>query len=299
MMHKVIEAVTIKLDVILKVISLQMLLVACAFGQGLPADVDGQDAKRAKALLNKAVSYYQEAGDASLAAISRQGQFTDDELYVYVVNTEGTMLASGGPSATLIGRDVSQALGESLRAEFRQALDRPETGEIYHATYRWQNWSSGRYEKKSVFYTRVDDKVFAVGYYVPRSNEKQAKELLNRVVQSINENPEETIEKINGLSPEFLQDDLYTFVIDRDSERFVAHGYNRRLVGSDFNKIRSTDKKPIGKSILEMAEANNSGKISYLWPNPTTNSNEPKITLFRVTGKYIVAVGYYLNADDQ
>lgn len=122
---------------------------------------------------------------------------------------------------------------------------------------------------------------------------------MNRVVQSINENPEETIEKINGLSPEFLQDDLYAFVIDRDSERFVAHGYNRRLVGSDFNKIRSTDKKPIGKSILEMAEANNSGKISYLWPNPTTNSNEPKITLFRVTGKYIVAVGYYLNADDQ
>ena len=74
-----------------------MLLVACAFGQGLPADVDGQDAKRAKALLNKAVSYYQEAGDASLAAISRQGQFTDDELYVYVVNRKVRCSQAAGP----------------------------------------------------------------------------------------------------------------------------------------------------------------------------------------------------------
>ena len=272
---------------------LGMFLTASAFGQGLPADIDGGDTRRAKDLLARAVAYYTEEGDVALAAISRQGRFTDGELYVYVIDTNGVMLASGGPSATLIGRDVSKTLGPELREEFQQALERPASGDVHHATYRWQNWSSGRHEKKSVFYTRVDNKVFAVGYYIPRSSESEAKNLLTRVVQAMGEKPEETIGKINNLSPEFRQDDLYAFVIDRDSERFIAHGYNRRLVGSDFNTIRSTDKQPIGERMLEMAETSDSGRLSYLWPNPTTNSNEQKITLFSVTEKYIVAVGYY------
>lgn len=284
------------IKVLIKMLVLNTLLVAFAFGRGLPEDVDSDDAQRAKNLLTKAVHYYQEKGDAALAALSRQGRFIDDELYVYVVDTSGIMLASGGPSANLIGRDVTQSLSDDLQAEFREALEQPETGEIRHSTYRWQNWSSGRTERKSVYYRRLDDKIFAVGYYITRASEEEAETLLDHVVQAVRTNPAQTIDRINHLDSGFHSGDLYAFIVDRDTERFVAHGYNLRLIGSDFNTIRSTDKKPVGQQILDLAKSNKSGRVSYLWPNPVTKSNEQKVALFRVTDNYIVVVGFYLES---
>ena len=54
-----------------------------------------QEAQDAKALLQKAVSYYQAHGDEAFAVFSRQGEFIKGQLYVYVVDTNGVMLASG------------------------------------------------------------------------------------------------------------------------------------------------------------------------------------------------------------
>ena len=104
-----------------------MFLVANVFGQGIPEDRYADEADRAKSLLRKAVDHYQENGEKAIAAFSRQGQFIDDELYVYVIDTEGIMLASGGPSANLIGRDVSQALNDDLNKGFKEALALPPT----------------------------------------------------------------------------------------------------------------------------------------------------------------------------
>ncbi|HDZ57781.1 MAG TPA: calcium channel protein [Pseudomonas xinjiangensis] len=272
-----------------------MFLVANVFGQGIPEDRYAEEAESAKSLLRKAVDYYQENGEKAIAAFSRQGQFIDGELYVYVIDTEGTMLASGGPSANLIGRDVSQALNDDLNKGFKEALALPPSDTIHHADYRWQNWQDGREERKRVFFQRVDNKIFSVGYYMPRSSEGEAKALLDHVVEAVKEKPQQTFERVNNLDAEYLRDDLYAFVVDRETQRFVAHGYNLRLVGSDFSKVHSADRHPIGRQILQAAAQSESGRIPYLWPNPVTRKNEPKVTLFETTDNYIVAVGYYLD----
>jgi hypothetical protein len=49
------------------------------------------------ALLEKALAYYHDNGDKAFAAFSRQGEFVDKDRYVFVVDTKGVMLASGGP----------------------------------------------------------------------------------------------------------------------------------------------------------------------------------------------------------
>src|SRR5690606_35935239 len=138
-------------------------------------------ADRAKSLLRKAVDHYQESGGKAIAALSRQGEIMDDELYVYVIDTEGIMLASGGPSANLIARDVGQPLNDDLNKGFKEALGLAPSDTIHHADYRGQNWQDGREERKRVFFQRVDDKIFSVGYYMPRSSEGEAKALLNNV----------------------------------------------------------------------------------------------------------------------
>jgi len=71
------------------------------------------DGAAARALLEKALGYYHDQGDKAFAAFSRQGEFVDHDRYVFVVDTQGVMLASGGPSSALIGRDVSQVLGRT------------------------------------------------------------------------------------------------------------------------------------------------------------------------------------------
>ncbi|SES03829.1 cache domain-containing protein [Halopseudomonas bauzanensis] len=274
-----------------------MFLIANVFGQGIPEDRYADEADRAKSLLRKAVDHYQENGEKAIAAFSRQGEFMDDELYVYVIDTEGIMLASGGPSANLIGRDVSQALNDDLNKGFKEALALPPSDTIHHADYRWHNWQDGREERKRVFFQRVGGKVFSVGYYMPRSSEGEAKALLNNVVEAVKENSQQTFERINKLDAKYLRDDLYAFVVDRETQRFIAHGYNLRLVGSDFRKLHSADRHPIGNQILEATAQSGSGRIPYLWPNPVTRKNEPKVTLFEATDSYIVAVGYYLDEE--
>src|SRR5690606_6732593 len=76
---------------------------------------DDDEAAKAKALLTDAVNYYKENGDKALAVFSRQGPFVRDDLYVFAINTNGFVLASGGPSVMLIGRDIMNSIEDELK----------------------------------------------------------------------------------------------------------------------------------------------------------------------------------------
>lgn len=96
-----------------------LLLLLCA-SQAHAATAQEQDAQAAKALLEKALAYYHDNGDKAFAAFSRQGEFVDKDRYVFVVDTKGVLLASGGPSSALIGRDVSKVLGPTCASPSRR-----------------------------------------------------------------------------------------------------------------------------------------------------------------------------------
>ncbi|PMZ29950.1 calcium channel protein, partial [Pseudomonas sp. GW247-3R2A] len=75
--------------------------------------------------------------------------------YIYVVDTSGVMLASGGPSVSLVGKPVVSVLDDDLKAAFQQAISQPDDGIVRSAEYRWWNWQHGKVERKRVFYQRV------------------------------------------------------------------------------------------------------------------------------------------------
>ncbi|MBI6633518.1 cache domain-containing protein [Pseudomonas paralactis] len=268
-----------------------LLLLCCS--QVHAATAQEADAQAAKALLEKALAYYQQHGDKAFAAFSRQGEFIDQDRYVFVVDTEGVLLASGGPSSALIGRDVSEVLGPDLRQSFKEALKVPESQGIQQADYRWQNWNDGKVEHKHVFYQRAGKRILAVGYYLPRATPEQARALRNKAVDALVKDETGTLKAINSLQGGFLQDDLYVFVVDLDTRRYVAHGTNLRLINTDFAKIKDPDGKPVGEPILKMMAEQDQGEYKYRWKNPVTGKVENKHAYVRKSGHFMVAVGYY------
>ncbi|HCT06994.1 MAG TPA: calcium channel protein [Pseudomonas sp.] len=270
---------------------LTWLLLLCA--SQVHATTQEEDAHAAKALLEKALAYYQSNGDKAFAAFSRQGEFVDHDRYVFVVDTKGVLLASGGPSSALIGRDVSEVLGPDLRQSFKDALNVPEGQGIQQADYRWQNWNDGKVEHKHVFYQRVGERILAVGYYLPRATPEQARALRNKAANALFKDQAGTLKAINSLQGGFLQDDLYVFVVDLKTERYVAHGTNLRLVNTDFAKIKDPDGKPVGEPILRLMGEQDQGEYKYRWKNPVTDRVENKHAYLRRVGDLMVAVGYY------
>lgn len=247
---------------------------------------------QARSLLARAVEYYQMQGDAAFAAFSRQGEFIDGEHYVFVVDTNGVMLASGGTSAVLIGRDVRETLAPELRQAFQQALS--DSGEgVRIAECRWMNALDGRAERKRVFFQRVGDRIVAVGLYLPRASQEQAQALLQRAAKSIAQDQQASLAAINALSANFREDDLYVFVIDLKTGRYVAHGYNLRLLGVRFSSIHDPDGRPVGAPILALMRERNTGGYDYRWKNPVTGKTEDKHALLQKVGHLLVAVGYY------
>lgn len=268
-----------------------LLLLCCSqVHADAPQDADAQ---AAKALLEKALAYYQSNGDKAFAAFSRQGEFVDHDRYVFVVDTQGVLLASGGPSFALIGRDVNEVLGPDLRQSFKDALNTPEGQGIQQADYRWQNWNDGKVEHKHVFYQRIGERILAVGYYLPRATPEQARALRNKAVKALLKDEAGTLKAINSLRGGFLQDDLYVFVVDLNTRRYVAHGTNLRLINTDFRKIKDPDGKPVGEPILQMMAEQDQGEYKYRWKNPVTDKVENKHAYVRKVGHFMVAVGYY------
>ncbi|MDY7566320.1 cache domain-containing protein [Pseudomonas sp. RTC3] len=251
------------------------------------------DGQAAKALLVKALARYHDQGDKAFAEFSRQGDFVKGELYVYVVDTNGVMLASGGPSVALIGRDVSDLLGPDLQKAFKQGLAAPQAEGIQQAEYRWQNWSDGKVELKHVYYQRVGDRILAVGYYLPRASSEQAKALLDKASAELAKDEQGTLSAINSLKGGFLHDDLYVFVVDLNNQRYAAHGTNLRLINTDFSKVKDPEGKPVGEPILALIKKQDEGEYEYRWRNPVTNKVENKHAYVRKVGHYLVAVGYY------
>lgn len=272
-----------------------MLLLGLGLGlsQAQAATPAKDDGEAARALLEKALAYYHDNGDKAFAAFSRQGEFVDKDRYVFVVDTQGVMLASGGPSSALIGRDVSATLPPDLQKAFKDALKVPEGNGIQQAEYRWQNWADGKVERKHVFYQRVGQCILAVGYYLPRASAQQAQALLDKAAADLAKDEKGTLTAINSLKGGYLQDDLYVFVVDLDNQRYVAHGTNLRLINTDFGKINDPEGKPVGAPILALMAKQDSAEYEYRWKNPVTGKIEDKHAYLKKVGHFLVAVGYY------
>ena len=188
------------------------VVLACAMVQiALRADAamaDAADAARAQALLERAVAHYKEVEESALAAFGRKGKFVAGELYVYVISTKGVMLASGGPSSALVGRDVTDLQDAAGKPFFREMLDKAKVSGSGAVEYYWLNPIDNKMGRKLAYFQTVDDRIIAVGYYIARATPAQAQAMLTRAVQAVKDDPDNAFHAINQLHGPFSEDDL-------------------------------------------------------------------------------------------
>lgn len=252
------------------------------------------EAKRAQALLDKAVAYYKEKGDAALAEFTAGGDFVDGEYYIFVVSTAGKMLASGGSSALLIGQDVNRLRDASGKMFMRELLDVAKTQGAGVVEYQWLNQKTARVEPKTTLYRKVGDVIIAAGYYLPRSSPQEAKGMLEAAVDTLKKNgPDASFAAFNDPKGEFVHDDLYVFAVGIDDAKFYAHGAGPSLVGQPAAELRDAQGKEIIKEMLAVVKVKGSGEVGYVWRNPVTNRVETKHSMVQKVDKYMLGVGYY------
>ncbi|NMG31190.1 cache domain-containing protein [Aromatoleum evansii] len=288
-----------KLAPVASLCALVMLALPVPAAEPVPATAVGglvqrADENRSMRLLNKAVARFREAGDAAFDEFNNAPQFKDRELYVYVLGMDGTMLASGGSSVALVGRNVATMQDAAGKPFFREMLDTAAKSGEGRVEYRWMNRADKREELKVTLFRKVGERIIAVGYYIPRATPAQAKDLLERAVAAVKEKGQQAaLAAFNALDGGFMQDDLYVFAIDLNSQRFLAHGAMPKLVGSDGHDLRDPKGKAIVADMVNIVSRKGEGELDYAWRNPVTDKLESKHSFIRRVDGMLVGVGYY------
>ena len=132
-------------------------LAASAFAQAT--------SNAARAWVKKAAEFYQAHGkDKALAEFSDpKGQFCKGDLYIFVLDLNGKMLAH--PKAELCGKDfmtVRDARGKLVAADIVKEAKEKGNGWI---EYRWENPVTKMLEDKITYFEKVDDIIIAAGFY--------------------------------------------------------------------------------------------------------------------------------------
>lgn len=254
----------------------------------------GTEFARTQALLDRAEVQIREQGDKAMASFSRAGEFIDGELYVYVIDTQGNFLASGGNSTALIGRNVTDLTDSEGRHFIREILEGARTQPSGRVEYRWSNPIRGRNEPKIATYRRVGDHILAVGYYVPNASFELAKSLVWRAVHELKVSGEGAFSRFSSLNGGFVQDDLYVFVIGIDDGTVRAHGGQPRQVGRKAADIVDASGKHFLTEMIEVAKQQGEGEVRYTFRNPLTLKNEHKRSYVVRVGNYVVGAGAYV-----
>jgi signal transduction histidine kinase len=129
-----------------------------------PAGSSAGTPEEAKALVSEAIAYYKtNSKEKALAEFSKpKGSFVKGDLYIFVFNPDGTIIAHGG-DPKLVGQDftgVQDPDGKHFAREFIKIG--PEGGWV---DYKWMNYTKNRVEAKTAYLKRIDDVILGCGAY--------------------------------------------------------------------------------------------------------------------------------------
>lgn len=286
----------------LLVLSLGAALCACPLayaatdGAQAKGSVERSHARQASALLDRAAAHLQKNGpEQALAAFNDpNGGFVDGQHYVFVLDTDGTMLASNGASRALVGLNVMDLKDAAGKPFIRQIVEGASSADSGQVDYHWLNPADNKVENKTSLYRKVGDQILAVGYYIPRSSAEHAQKMLDEAVALMKRSGGETAFKaFNDPQGGFVINDEYVFAIGLEDGKYRASGASPNLVGVDVREITDAAGTPLFKQMIELAKDKGTGTVDYVWRNPATNAVEKKHILIRRVDDVLLGVGYY------
>jgi hypothetical protein len=125
--------------------------------------------QKAKDWVSKAIAFYKASGkEIALAEFTNpKGPFVQDEMYIFVLDPKGIMIAHG-VNEKYAGKDfidIKDFTGKSFVREIINAANVNGSGWI---DYHWYNPVTKETKPKSVYFERVDDMIFCSGIYIER-----------------------------------------------------------------------------------------------------------------------------------
>ena len=90
--------------------------------------------------------------------------FVQDELYIYVLNRKGTMLAHG-VNERFIGEDFSDLKDSDRKSFIKEILETANTQGSGWVEYKWSNPVTKEVLPKKVYFKKVGDLIICSGIY--------------------------------------------------------------------------------------------------------------------------------------
>ena len=123
-------------------------------------------AENAKSWVVKAVAFYKASGKRiALAEYSNpEGQFVQDEKYIYVLSLKGTMLAHG-VNEKFVGEDFSDVKDYDGRSFIKTIIKKAKADGSGWVDYKWSNPVNKKIEQKSIYLEKYNNLVVVCGFY--------------------------------------------------------------------------------------------------------------------------------------
>lgn len=219
----------------------------------------------------------------------KSGTFQNRDLYVFVLNKDGVMLAHGA-DPSLIGRDLIGLKDVTGKPFVKEMLGIKDSGWV---SYHWLDPLTRTVEPKTSYVIRVDDDVVGVGAYeFSRGSAEEAKTLVAHAIALYDRiGATEAFHRINAHDGDFMDRDLYVAVIG-PSGLIVAQADDERRVGLDANAITDIDGKPYGRALIDQATADGAW-IDYRRKDPLTGEIEAKSSWAVLHDHHIFLCGIY------
>jgi len=133
---------------------------------GLVQAQNRSTAEEAKAMLDKAVAFYQANGpDKAFAAFNDpKGPFVKGDLYIFALDLNGKILAHG-TKAGLIGKSGKEIRDANEKNFIEQMVAVAKSKGAGTVDYKWENPGSLVVEKKSSYIEKVDGTILGCGYF--------------------------------------------------------------------------------------------------------------------------------------
>ena len=124
--------------------------------------------------VEKAKSFYNHSGKRiALAEFSDpKGVFVEDELYIFVLSTNGTMLAHG-VNEKYVGAEWIDLKDEDEKPFIKEIVDRANAKGTGWVTYKWYHPITRKLLPKTVYFEKVDDLIICSGIYAAETSLEQ------------------------------------------------------------------------------------------------------------------------------
>ena len=126
----------------------------------------GRSGEEAKQFVKKAIEFYKKAGKAIALAeyTNPKGPFIESDMYVFVLNLKGTMLAHG-VNEKYIWHDFIDVKDSDGRSFIREIVEVGNTKGLGFVDYKWYNPLTKEDLQKHVYFEKVDDVLICSGVY--------------------------------------------------------------------------------------------------------------------------------------